>query len=170
MLQTYARLFENLSLGILVADDDAFYVDANLAACELFGRTRSEILGHHLSEFIEGARQEEVDVQWRAFLRDGIQQGRFNIQLPRGESQPISFHAQANFAPGLHCSFITAAPRELPAEGNLIALCAWTKRVRVGDRWLPLEEYFEQVHGLTVTHGICPEAFSAIRRSQVNRG
>jgi hypothetical protein len=48
-------------------------------------------------------------VQWRAFLRDGAQQGVFAIQLPDRSSRLIEFNAQANFVTGLHCSFVTAA-------------------------------------------------------------
>ena len=78
------ELFERLDVGVLVADDAAFYIDVNRAACRLFGRSPSDIIGHHLSEFIENARAAEVNVQWRAFLRDGVQDGVFTIQLPDG--------------------------------------------------------------------------------------
>jgi PAS domain S-box-containing protein len=57
--ETYWRLFENLEVGILIATDQAVYVDVNHAACRLFNRSRSEMIGRHLSEFIEGARVAE---------------------------------------------------------------------------------------------------------------
>ncbi|MDQ1474590.1 MAG: hypothetical protein QOJ99_6070 [Bryobacterales bacterium] len=41
---------------------------------------------------------------------------------------------------------------------DLLTMCAWTKRIKVADRWLSVEEYLLQVHGLRVTHGICPDA------------
>jgi hypothetical protein len=47
---------------------------------------------------------------------------------------------------------------------EFITLCAWTKRVRVGDRWCSIEDYLLQFHGLTVTHGICPEVMAEILR------
>ena len=170
MLETYTRLFENLDVGILIANDAAIYMDANHAACRLYDRPRGEIVGHHLSEFIDGARQDEVDAQWRAFLRDGAQHGNFEIRLPAGRSQRIGFHAQANFAPGLHCSFITpGVDLENTENGSMLTICAWTKRILVGDQWLTLEEYFQRVHGLTVTHGICPAAFSSMRKPPLKR-
>jgi PAS domain-containing protein len=162
------NLFDRIETGILIADDSAFYVDVNRAACELFGRSRSEIVGHHLSEFIEDARSTDVDIQWSAFLRDGSQSGAFTILLPDRSTRPIYFHAQAHFMPGLHCSFITlSAPSGMednkqPEE--VITMCAWTKRVRRQGRWIPLEEYLYREHGLTVTHGICPEAMQALRK------
>ena len=41
---------------------------------------------------------------------------------------------------------------------ELLIVCAWTKRIKVGDRWLSLEQYLLEVHCITVSHGICPEA------------
>jgi PAS domain-containing protein len=152
-----------LDLGVLIADDAAVYVDVNKAACELFGRRPSEIVGHHLSEFIEGARVHEVDVQWKAFLRDGSQAGVFSIQLPNGSSRAFNFQARANFVEGLHCSFVTASPdlQQVPDAQSRVTMCAWTRRVRVGDKWLDIEHYLKLVHGLDVSHGISPDAFAA---------
>ncbi|MEO8201762.1 MAG: PAS domain-containing protein [Gemmatimonadota bacterium] len=162
--QDYLRaLFETLHFGVLIADDRATYVDANQLACRLFDRERSGIVGHHLSEFIPGARTEEVQIQWDAFLRDGVQDGLFTIHLPDGSTRHLQFHAQANFVPGLHCSFLTAvddpgtAAKPLDA---LLTLCAWTKRVQVEGTWISIEEYLARVHHVAVTHGISPDAFS----------
>ncbi|HVW84195.1 MAG TPA: PAS domain-containing protein [Bryobacteraceae bacterium] len=161
--RSYLReLFEGLDTGVLIADDQARYVDVNRAACDLFGRTRSELVGHHLSEFIEGARAADVNTQWAAFIRDGMQSGIFNIQLPDRSSRMFEFQAKANFVPGLHCSFLTPLPE--PTEGSTgphLTICAWTKRVRVDGKWIAIEEYLQERHGLSVSHGICPDAFAA---------
>ena len=154
-------LFESLDVGVLVADDVAFYVDVNGAACRLFDRSRADIIGHHLSEFIPGSRAAEVDLQWRAFLRDGVQTGVFSIQLPDLSSREFHFDARANIAPGLHCSFLTPipSPAGLSDPHACLTVCAWTKRILFDGKWMPLESYLKQAHGISVTHGICPEAF-----------
>jgi PAS domain S-box-containing protein len=163
-----AELFEHLPWGVLVADDDAFYVAANRAACTLLGRSHSEVVGKHLSDIIAPGRQVEVDVQWRAFLRDGTQSGVFAVVVPDGTQRTFHFHAQASFVPGLHCSFLTPLPepRAPSAPGapgpELLTMCAWTKRVLHGGRWITIEEYLQDAHHLTVSHGISPEAFSVL--------
>jgi PAS domain-containing protein len=159
------QLFESLDTGILIADDQGFYIDANRAVCEMLGRPRSAIVGHHLSEFI-GARADDVDVQWRAFLRDGLQDGVITMLLPDNSSRPFHFHAEANFVPGLHCSFVSLVPdsKNLEQEQDVLKVCAWTKRVWHKERWISIEEYLLQAHDLIVTHGICPDALSALRR------
>lgn len=162
------ELFEQLPWGVMVADDAAFYLAANRVACTLLGRSRSEVVGKHLSDMIAPGRRAEVDVQWRAFLRDGTQSGVFAVALPDGTQRTFHFHAQANFVPGLHCSFLTPVPEaQAPSapgapRPELLTLCAWTKRVLQGGRWITLEEYLQDVHHLTVTHGISPEAFSTL--------
>ena len=155
------RLFDTLEVGVVIADDHAVYVDVNRAAATLFGRAVADLVGHHLSEFIPGARAEEVNVQWRAFLRDGSQTGVFSVQLPNGGSQSFRFQAQANFVPGLHCSLLTpfALPGTDTATG-VLTVCAWTKRVHYAGAWITIEEYLHRAHNITVSHGICTDGFS----------
>lgn len=152
------KLFDTLEVGVMIADDEARYVDVNHAAAMLFGRNIEELVGHHVSEFIPGARADEVNVQWRAFLRDGAQAGIFSVQLPDGETRVFRFQAQANFVPGLHCSVLT--PYSEPTADNVLTLCAWTKRVHYRGAWITIEEYLRDAHGVTVSHGICPQGIS----------
>ena len=161
---TYLReIFESIETSILIADDFAIYVDANRAACAHLGRPRAGIVGHHISEFVEGGRAAEVNEQWKSFLRDGVQSGFFGIRLPTGTSQVFRFQARANLLPGLHCAFLTAVPEPaaLPPSPKLLTICAWTKRVRVGHHWITLEDYLRSVHGITVSHGICPDVLTS---------
>ena len=38
---------------------------------------------------------------------------------------------------------------------SLVVMCAWCRRVRSGDDWLPVEEFLRQQHHAHTTHGIC---------------
>ena len=155
-------LFDHFPTGVLIADDRAYYVDANQAACALLNRRRDQLVGHHLSELVAPGRQAEVDVQWRACLRDGVQQGIVEIAWPDGSTRPVQFNARANFSPGLHCSFLTLASPDSAAAGaqeEVLTLCAWSKRVNYRGQWLTIEEYLLLAHGLFVTHGMSPGAF-----------
>ncbi len=158
-------LFDHFPTAVMVADDRACYVDVNQAACQLLGRARDQIVGHHLSAIVAPGRMAEVDLQWRAFLRDGAQQGLFDVTLPNGSVRPVQFHARANFVPGLHCSFLTSIAARQPSGGpgdDHLTLCAWSKRVLHKGQWLTLEQYLLDAHGLTVSHGISPEAFAEV--------
>ena len=162
-------LYDHYPTGVMIADDRAYYVDANRAACELLGRRRDELIGHHLSEIVAPSRRIEVDLQWQSFLRDGEQQGLFEVTLSDGTTRQLQFIARANFAPGLHCSFLSPAPSRATAAGNAdeaLVVCAWTKRVRYRGEWMALEEYLLIAHGQFVTHGMSPEAFRTMSEGE----
>lgn len=159
---SYLRaLFDRSHVGILVANDAATYVDANARICQLLGGPREEVVGRSLSDFIRPGNAPAVATQWRAFLRDGQQSGVFDLRRLDGTYQTVSFHAQANFVPGLHCSFLTPVARApAGATPDMVTLCAWTKRVCVDhDEWIPLEDYLARAHGKSVSHGISPQAY-----------
>lgn len=167
--ELFQALFEASSVGMLVADDDATYVEANRVACALFGRQRDTLVGAHLSDLVEGARRAEVNVQWQAFLRDGVQAGLFPILLPDGSRRMVAFQAMAHIVPGRHVSFLEPAPVPIPSDDGqppppVLVMCAWTKRVQQGTDWIPLEDYLARVHGVLVSHGISPQAVATLGR------
>lgn len=162
-------LFDGFPTGVLIADDSGCYVGANQAACALLDRTREQILGSRVSDLVATVAHTEVDLQWRAFLRDGQQSGVFRVQLPDGRSRDVHFHAQANFVPGLHCSFLSPVPASLPAlerDEVVLTICAWTKRVRTENGWVSIEQYLRDAHGLLVSHGMAPDVFERIVRDE----
>ena len=91
---------------MLIADDQGNYVDANPAACELFGVSREELLASNLTRFIEPGRAPEVAEAWRAFLDAGEQQGLFQLWRADGERRDLEYNARANILPGLHLSIL----------------------------------------------------------------
>ena len=156
-------VFELLDVGVLIADDDAKYLDVNRAACELLERDRESIVGRTVFDLVDESRWDDVRRQWRGFLTEGNQSGLFEAVLPDGNRRNLQFHARANFLPGLHCSFLAGVPAP-PFAGDsekdsTITICAWTKRVKVGEAWIPLEQYLSQELGIRVSHGISPAAF-----------
>lgn len=162
LLRTMLDVFPT---AVLVADDEANYLAANRAACELLGRTSEQVIGLHLSEIVAPGRRLEVDAQWRAFLRDGSQSGIFTLQLPDGTNRVIHFDARANFIPGLHCSFMVAESHRMAQAtpgGDLPLMCAWTKQMRVNGAWISIEDYLEKHHQVIVSHGISPTAFETL--------
>lgn len=154
-------LFDCLPTAVLLANDAGVYVDANRTACQLLERPREAVIGLHFSEIVAPGRRREVDLQWQAFLRDGVQSGVFQLDLPSGR-RAVHFHAQAHFVPGLHCSFLTPQPTAFADAGEkaqFLTVCAWTKQVLQDGRWLPLEQFLQDRLGRPVTHGMSPAVF-----------
>lgn len=155
-------LFQQSFDGILIADDDAVYVHANSAACVLFGVPYAELVGSRVYGFAPDASQEVVSGQWRAFIDVGEQHGIFDVHRPDGTIQRVAFRARANVLPGLHVSFMT--PIDAPdiqvyeSGERILTLCAWSKRVRSGDRWASIEEFLTTHLNVKISHGISPQS------------
>ena len=46
--------------------------------------------------------------------------------------------------------------RRLRLLESLIEVCAWCRKVNVGEKWVPFEQYMKIEHDVKSTHGICP--------------
>jgi methyl-accepting chemotaxis protein len=53
---------------------------------------------------------------------------------------------------------LQSATQEVESLSKLLPLCAWCRKVDLGDQgWTSVEAYFRSQTGREVTHGICPE-------------
>ncbi|MCL4177172.1 MAG: hypothetical protein KJ072_05445 [Verrucomicrobia bacterium] len=48
------------------------------------------------------------------------------------------------------------------STGNLVVLCAWTKRVKEDGKWVPLEEFLERHLQVRVSHGMSDEVHQSM--------
>ena len=98
------RLFEGSLDAVLVADDEGRYLDANPAACELFGVERDDLLGRTAADFAPPGF--DFEAAWAAFLDAGEARGEFPLRRPDGEDRVAEFAARAGFGPGEHLSIL----------------------------------------------------------------
>ena len=82
--QRYRALFEAVPVGVTLATIDGVFLEANSVYCELAGRSRDEIVGHHFSEFTDPLTSRDPDIL---------------EAVERGESGPFEFET-AIIAPG----------------------------------------------------------------------
>lgn len=72
-----------------------------------------------------------------------------------------SFEAQARMNQQLREALdqLEKSTREIrKLQNGLQTICAWTKKIQVGDSWMNSDEFFSKVLGLEVSHGMSPEA------------
>ncbi|MCC2668473.1 MAG: hypothetical protein K0Q72_944 [Armatimonadetes bacterium] len=119
--ETFRALFENAMDAILIADDRSAYVDVNPAGCELLGRTREELLGASLTDVVPPELQGQARLQWDVFLREGHQEGVFELRRADGSTRLVEFRARANFRPGLHLSVLRDITARTRTEEELRA-------------------------------------------------
>jgi len=46
--------------------------------------------------------------------------------------------------------------RRLRLLESFIQVCAWCRKVNVGEEWVPFEQYLKREHDVKSSHGICP--------------
>ena len=92
----FRAIFEHALDPMLVADDQANYVDANPAACALFRLSREEICTHRVVDFAPAEGRAVFDAVWQSFLEAGDQQGEYILQLADGATRWVEFSATAN--------------------------------------------------------------------------
>ena len=115
--QTRLRaLFDNALDGIVIIDDDARYVEANPAACAIFGYSCEELLKLSIRDLVDLAPSQTFDAFWHDFLAVGRQTGESPMVRKDGSIVAVEFRAVANFLPGLHLSSIRDVTERKRAE------------------------------------------------------
>ncbi len=103
--------------AMLLADDQGHYVDANPAACELFGLPLEELVGHGIAEF--GGLEHDGETVYRKFREQGYMRGQFPLVRADGSTRVLDYSAVANVAPGLHLSVLRDVTDRIGAEDAL---------------------------------------------------
>lgn len=94
--------------AVLLADDQARYIDASPGIETLIGAPAELILRRTLADLTPPADRPAAAERWAEFLAAGQAQGTFEILRPDGGIQPVAFRALADCPrPGIHASVLT---------------------------------------------------------------
>lgn len=102
--QRLQAIFDNTLDAILLADDQANYVDGNPAATALLGYTRDELRQLSLADLAPASNASQTAQAWSVFLAQGVSSGEFAVRHKDGSIVETEFRAVANIIPGLHLS------------------------------------------------------------------
>jgi PAS domain S-box-containing protein len=176
----YELLFHHSFDGFLLTSPDGAVLDANPAACRIFGRTHEEMLRDGRDGLADSS-----DPRLAALLaerkRTGRAQGELSARRKDGTLFPIEVSSvifQNGVGETRTCMIIRDISGRKTAEeerdrlireledalarvnslSGLLPMCASCRRIR--DReggWQDLESYVRQHTEADFTHGICPE-------------
>ena len=105
--------------GLLLANEEGRYVDADQAACVLFGRKREELLGQSLVDIAASDYDAEPG---RALLRErGRWRGQLPLQRSDGSRRILDCSVVANVVPGLYLSAFSDVTERVAAEEEIRA-------------------------------------------------
>lgn len=97
-------LFQGANDAMVIADDEGRYVEANPAACKLFGLSKADLLGRTIGEFAEPGF--DFIQAWQDFQASGKETGIFPLLRPDGTIREVEYGATANFMPHRHLSIL----------------------------------------------------------------
>ena len=116
----FRAVFEHTHEPIFLFGDARRLTEVNPAACALLGAPREAIVGQLLDRFLKITAVPGLpgrNERWLHFLRDGRQTGECTVCALDGSRRHVSFHAQANFLPGLHlCVAQDVTPKKMAEE------------------------------------------------------
>ena len=92
--------------AIVIADDEARYVEVNPAACALFGLSREEMLRRRVPEVAPPSMRGLAERAWIEFRSAGYQKGEFEVARPDGSIRIVEYSAKADVVRGRHLSIL----------------------------------------------------------------
>jgi DNA-binding CsgD family transcriptional regulator len=117
---------------MVIADDERRYVAANPAACLLLRLPEEEVVRLQIDDLTPPEQRSIVDSLWQEFLREGVQEGTFDLMMPDGAQVRVDYSATANVDPGRHLSILMFPPGsgQEPSDPRTERRSVLTKRER----------------------------------------
>jgi PAS domain S-box-containing protein len=115
---------------MVIADDDRRYVAANAAACLLLRLPEEDVVGRTIDELTPPENRSQLGALWDAFLRDGTQEGTYELHMPDGARVTVEYSSTANIEPGRHLAILMFPPGRFESDGSLPSKSRLTGRER----------------------------------------
>jgi len=177
--------FQHAAIGMALVGLKGEFLKVNLSLCELVGYPDGELTKLTFQD-ITHPDDLDADLAQVARLMAG-EISSYNMEkryltksgaivwvlltgslVRNGASEPLFFIAQikditARRKVEQEKEKLLAELQQSTAEitnlrSKLLTICAWTKRVRCGDRWMSVDEFLVNELGLCLTHGMSTEA------------
>ena len=111
--QLLRAIFDGALEPMVLTDHQGEYVDANPAACELYGLTRDQLIGRNFAD-VAGAELAS-EASYRAFREHGRMRGQFTFTRA-GVTRHLEYSSVSNVAPGLDLSVMRDVTERQAAE------------------------------------------------------
>jgi PAS domain S-box-containing protein len=106
------------SVPILLTDNDRHYQDASVGAGKLLGLPREKIIGRSLDDFAEPSLKPVISERWRAFLKEGEQQGTLQLVSADGAPRDVEYTAKGNVLPVRHLLVLRDKTAKTRGDGS----------------------------------------------------
>lgn len=174
----FKHAFNHAPIGMALVAPDGHWLRVNRSICELTGYSVEELMGRRFQDITHPDDLEEDErnvarllrgeastyqMEKRYFRKDGsIVWAILSVSLVSDETgQPLLFVSQVQDITERKAAEekLSAAAKEIERlRKGLLKVCAWTKRIEIDGRWLPIEDFLSQCLHLRLTHGMSEEA------------
>lgn len=127
--QRLQAIFDNALDAIVLTDDEARYVNANPAACELVGYPHDKLIGKSLAETLPESERERFGDILAEFWQYEQHQGDIQITRADGSARDIEYRTAGNIAPGLHLTIMRDITRRKSIERELVESQRFTESI-----------------------------------------
>jgi PAS domain S-box-containing protein len=114
--ERFRFLFQHASDAVILCDDEGNFIDANVAACDLYGLSVDELRGRTIFELTPAEFVGALEELWSVFRANEKLSGESEIVSKGGKRHTVELRAKANFVPGRHLILIAWAEPSGPAE------------------------------------------------------
>jgi PAS domain S-box-containing protein len=117
--QLLRAVFDGITDAVLLVRDDGGLVDANPAACALFGFSKSEIIARSLAELELDAT---LSAMWTGVLGGAPRAGRLQLRSIGGAQRLVDYSATLAILPGLHLLALRDVTEQRATEARFQAM------------------------------------------------
>lgn len=103
----FRTIFLQATDAIVITDSEGRYLQANPAACTLFGiPSEADFVGHTVGTLVPPGRREAALAAWRRSLADSGTPIPDIVERGDGTTRNVEYRSTANFLPGQHLSIL----------------------------------------------------------------
>lgn len=174
----FQNAFEHAAIGMALVAPDGRWLRVNRSICELTGYSEQELLAMRFQD-ITHPDDLDLDLENVArLLRGEAQEYQMEKRYHHKNGAcvwvllSVSLVKAANGRPSFFISQVqditarkegeeklAAAAAEIKRlHKGLLKVCAWTKRIEVDGKWIPIDEFLSRHLHLQLTHGMSDEA------------
>lgn len=173
----FQNAFEHAAIGMALVAPDGKWLRVNHSVCEITGYSEEELLQRSFQDIthpddldldLANVRKmlageiDDYQMEKRYYHKNGaIVWALLSVSLVRDEKErPRFFISQIQ-----DISSRKESERQLEAASaeiaklrkGLLKICAWTKRIEIDGRWIPVDEFLSDHLHLKLTHGMSVE-------------
>ncbi len=147
-------VFEELVDGVVLVDEDRRCIDANSAACVLFGVPPGVLIGKRIDDLGSPAPGFDPASTWSRFLAKGEDAGEFPLVRADGSRVLVEYRGRANIAPGVHLLVLRDATARVAIGQRLVDSGARAERLQEMASKLVEASSVNEIFDLVVKGGV----------------